>query len=143
MPISKFQPVVLCLAGGIAIAIGSLIWFSPVDFYAANQIDIGHNVNLLSEIRAPASALFVSGLLMILGAFIPRLTFTATMLATMIYLSYGLSRLVSMMIDGVPVLSLVWSGGIEMLVGLASLLCLCLSGSSSEATQKSSPEIHV
>ncbi|MEM0979722.1 MAG: DUF4345 domain-containing protein [Cyanobacteria bacterium P01_H01_bin.58] len=120
---SKFVQVLLCLTGGIAIAIGGLILLSPADFYAMNHIDIGRNVNLLSEIRAPAGALFTSGVVMILGAFVPQLTFTSLVLATLIYLSYGLSRLAGMFIDGLPVASLIWSGGIEIGLGV---LCLCM-----------------
>ncbi|MDA0267357.1 MAG: DUF4345 domain-containing protein [Cyanobacteria bacterium] len=97
---SKFLQVVLCLAGGIAAVIGALILTSPVAFYATNHIDLGNNASLLSEIRAPAGALFAYGLLIVTGAFVPQLTFTATLLATLLYLSYGFSRLVGMAIDG-------------------------------------------
>lgn len=124
MQSTKFLQVVLCLAGGLAIAIGGLILRSPADFYALNQIDLGNNASLLSEIRAPAGFLFASGLLIVLGAFVAQLTFTATFLATLLYLSYGLSRLAGMALDGIPVPSLVWSDGIELLVGLLCLVCL-------------------
>ena len=124
MQSSKFLQVVLCLTGGIAIAIGGLILRSPAEFYALNQIDIGGNVNLLSEIRAPAGALFSSGVLIFIGAFVSQLTFTSIVLATLVYLSYGLSRLLGMAIDGIPVASLVWSDGIEIVLGLSCLFCL-------------------
>ena len=121
---SRFSQVMLCLSGGIAIAIGGLVLYSPADFYAINHIDLGGNLNLLSEVRAPAGALFTSGLLMILGAFIPALTFTSTILATLIYLSYGFSRVLGMIVDGVPSSSLVWSAGIEVILGMVCLICL-------------------
>lgn len=124
MQLSNSSRVVLCLAGSVAIAIGGLILRSPTEFYAMNQIDLGNNVNLLSEIRAPAGALVASGFLMVLGAFISSLTFTATVLAALLYLAYGFSRLLGMVIDGIPASSLVWSGGIEIALGLLCLLCL-------------------
>lgn len=124
MLVSNYSRVLLCLAGGIAIAIGGLVLYSPADFYALNHIDLGGNVNLLSEVRAPAGALFASGLVMLIGAFVASLTFTSTILATLVYLSYGCSRLAGMAIDGVPSSSLVWSAGIEIGLGLFCLLYL-------------------
>lgn len=124
MRVSHFSRILLCLTGGIAIAIGGLVLYSPSDFYALNHIDLGGNINLLSEIRAPAGALFASGLVMLLGVFMTSLTFTSTILATLIYLSYGCSRFAGMAIDGIPSSSLVWSAGIELGLGLLCLLCL-------------------
>ncbi|MGD1906088.1 MAG: DUF4345 domain-containing protein [Leptolyngbyaceae cyanobacterium] len=121
---SKFLRVVLCVAGGIAAVIGALILSSPAAFYATNHIDLGNNASLLSEIRAPAGALFVYGLLIVTGAFVSQLTFTATLLATLLYLSYGFSRLAGMAIDGLPALSLVGSDAIEIGLGLLCLFCL-------------------
>ncbi|MEM9805624.1 MAG: DUF4345 domain-containing protein [Cyanobacteria bacterium P01_D01_bin.56] len=124
---SKFLQIVLCLAGGIAVLIGASILRSPATFYALNHIDLGGNTNLLSEVRAPAGFLFTSGLLIATGAFVAQLTFTSTLLATLLYLSYGLSRLVGMVIDGIPGNSLVRADGIEIGLGLLCLLCLCIA----------------
>ena len=68
---SKFPKIVLCISGLIAIAIGGIIQISPVDFYAGNNIDLGGNVNLLSEIRASSGALLAYGLLIFTGVFVP------------------------------------------------------------------------
>lgn len=124
----RVLPVILCLAGGIAIAIGTLILRSPAAFYASNHIDIAGNINLLSEIRAPAGFLLTSGLVITAGAFVAPLTFTSTLLATLLYLSYGLSRLMGMAIDGVPVESLVQADEIELGLGLICLICLWIHG---------------
>lgn len=124
MQTSKFLQVVLCLAGGVSAVIGALILTSPAAFYATNHIVLGNDASLLSEIRAPAGALFIYGLLIVLGAFVSQLTFTATLLATLLYLSYGFSRLVGMAIDGLPVLSLVGSDAIEIGLGFLCLFCL-------------------
>jgi hypothetical protein len=123
MQASKFLQVVLCLVGGIAAVIGALILTSPAAFYATNHIDLGNNASLLSEIRAPAGALFAYGLLIVIGAFVSQLTFTATLLATLLYLSYGFSRLAGMAIDGIPVQSLIWADAIEIGLGLLCLFC--------------------
>ena len=129
---SKFPKIVLCIAGLIAprkadleeIAVGGMIQISPVGFYATNNIDIGGNVNLLSEIRASSGSLLAYGVLIFTGAFVSQLTFTSMVLATLLFLSYGLSRFASMVIDGMPVDSLIGAGVVEVLVGLSCLFCL-------------------
>ncbi len=121
---SKFPKIVLCISGLIASAIGGMIQISPVDFYAGNNIDIGGNVNLLSEIRASSGALLAYGVLIFTGAFVSQLTFTSMVLATLLFLSYGLSRFASMVVDGMPVNSLIEAGIVEVLVGLFCLFCL-------------------
>jgi len=121
---SKFPKIVLCISCLIAIAIGGMIQISPVDFYAANNIDLGGNVNLLSEIRASSGALLAYGVLIFTGAFVSQLSFTSMVLATLLFLSYGLSRFASMVLDGMPVNSLIGAGIVEVLVGIFCLFCL-------------------
>ena len=121
---SKFPKIVLCVSGLIAITVGGMIQLSPVDFYAANNIDIGGNVNLLNEIRASSGALLAYGALIFTGAFVSQLTFVSMVLSTLLFLSYGLSRFTSMVVDGMPVNSLVGAGIVEVLVGLFCLFCL-------------------
>ncbi|AFY36892.1 hypothetical protein Lepto7376_0459 [[Leptolyngbya] sp. PCC 7376] len=116
--------LVLAIDALVAIAVGAMIQLSPADFYAMNHIDIGENLNLLSEIRAPAMALLSYGILILAGIFISRLTFTATLLASTFYLSYGVARIVSIGLDGWPSESLITAAVIEIVLGLASLFCL-------------------
>ncbi|MEM9539444.1 MAG: DUF4345 domain-containing protein [Cyanobacteria bacterium P01_E01_bin.42] len=121
---SIFLKIVLCISGLVAIAIAGSILLSPTDFYAVNHINLGGNLNLLSEIRAPAGALLSFGILMLTGAFISRLAFTSILISTLLYLAYGLSRFAGMLIDGLPVDTLIWSAVIEVILGLFSLFCL-------------------
>ena len=116
--------IILGICGLVAMAIATKILFSPECFYAANHINLHHNVNLLSEIRAPATALFVYGLVIFLGVFITQLTLTSTLLSTLLYFSYGIGRILSMVLDGQPIDNLVVAAGIEILLGIVSLVCL-------------------
>ncbi len=134
---SPFQTAVLCISGLVAIAISSMILTSPVDFYAANHIAINGDINLLSEIRAPATALFAIGILMLTGAFMSQLTFTATILSTVVYLSYGLSRVASMVIDGIPTHSLIWASVVEVILGMCGFILLMAL---SKSRSRRSPE---
>jgi hypothetical protein len=124
MIITKALKVTLIASGFIGVYIGVEILFSPISFYATSGIDLGGNVSLLNEIRASGGALLLSSVLIIIGAFVPRLTFTSIMLATLLYLSYGLSRILSMVIDGRPVEILMYVAVLEIAIGLACAFML-------------------
>ncbi len=86
--------------------------------------NLGDNINLLSEIRGPGGALLVAGILIILGAFTSSLTITSLILSSLFYLSYGFSRVLSMMIDGIPNESLVIATILEIIIGFLSIVML-------------------
>jgi len=121
---SKMLKTILIISGLIASGIGAAILFSPVAFYAAYGIELGGNFSLLNEIRAPGGALLASGILIISGAFVDRLAFTAVVVSTLLYLSYGLSRVMSIAIDGMPTEGLVQAAVLEIITGLACIFAL-------------------
>lgn len=115
----------LLLASGlIAAGIAATILFAPGAFYAGYGIDIGANVSLVNELKAPAGVLFLAGLLMIAGVFKSELTISSLATAAAVYLSYGLSRILSMAIDGVPHSGLVSAAAIEIAIGAICLVDL-------------------
>ncbi|MCJ8290416.1 MAG: DUF4345 domain-containing protein [Crocinitomicaceae bacterium] len=116
--------VLLVVSGLTGIIIGSGLLFAPVSFEASAGIDLGTNINLLSEVRAPGGALLVAGVLILLGAFMTKLAYTSVLLSSLIYLSYGFSRVFSMIVDGVPSESLVTATIVEIVVGGLSFLVL-------------------
>ncbi|MDH5446597.1 MAG: DUF4345 domain-containing protein [Gammaproteobacteria bacterium] len=119
----NFHRVILFGSGLIAAGFGAVILFSPTALYASSGIEMVWNVSLLNEIRAAGGGLLGCGLFIMAGTFISRFTYTATIIAVLMYLSYGLSRLFSMSVDGMPVESLVMAMGMELLIGL---LCIYL-----------------
>ena len=114
----------LLISGSIAVGIGAGILFAPEAFYAANNIQLAHDINLLSEIRAPGGALLACGVLIISGSFVPWLAFSATLVSSLMYISYGLSRILAMAIDGIPAQSLIIVCVLEMAIGLFNLCML-------------------
>ena len=116
--------VVLLIAGMVAIGIAATILFAPDGFYAAYGIELAGNRNLTNELKAPAGMLFVAGLVMLAGVFRAQLTTVSLLAATAIYLSYGLSRLLSIAVDGVPHNALVSAAIFEIAVGGVCLLVL-------------------
>lgn len=116
----------LFLSGTLLIMIGTLIIFSPVDFYAANNIELGADVSLLNELKAPAGLLLVAGLFMIFAMVRGQQADMALGLASLIYLSYAVSRSLSMSFDGMPAAGLVQATALEGVLGLACLVILML-----------------
>jgi hypothetical protein len=118
------QRVFLLLAGLIALLIGAVILLAPVALHATTGSDLTGQISLLSEIRAPGGLLLVCGALILAGAFVSRLTFAATLVATLAYLSYGLSRFLSLTLDGVPAPALVLAMIAELVLGAIGLVFL-------------------
>jgi hypothetical protein len=121
---SKILRTILLISGLIATGIGGAIVFTPVAFFSTNGIDLAGNISLLSEIRAPGGTLFASGILIMLGAFVAKLTFTTIVISIIIYFSYGLSRILSMVIDGLPAEGLVMATFVEIIIGLVSIFAI-------------------
>lgn len=121
---SKALKTILIISGLIASAIGAAILFTPVAFYATYDIELGGNLSLLNEIRASGGALLASGILIISGAFVEKLAFTAIVVSTLLYLSYGLSRIISIAIDGMPEAGITQAALFEILTGLACVVVL-------------------
>ncbi len=114
----------LILAGLIGIGIGGAILFEPVAFHATSGITVPASESLLSELRAAGGALFAIGFVVVLGAFVSRLTFTALTFATVLYLSYGASRVMGMLLDGLPSSTLIAVTVFELGVGLLCTIAL-------------------
>ena len=115
---SKAVNVVLFISGLIAAIIGGAILFKPVIFYASNGIDLDNNINLLNEIRASGGALLAAGLLILSGCFVSNLRYTAIVVSTLLYLAYGVSRVLSFTVDGIPSEGLILATGLEIFLGV-------------------------
>ena len=121
---SAILKVVLLVSGLIAIGIAGAILFAPEAFYATYGIELGSDASLANELKAPSGALLAAGLLILAGVFKSEFAFASTATASAIYLSYGLSRLSSMAIDGLPNDALVGAASFELIIGAVCLLAL-------------------
>ncbi len=122
---SSYGTGALLLASGlIAAGIAAMILLAPNAFYGSYGIDLGANVSLANELKAPAGALLLAGLLMMAGVFKSDFIIPSLATAAAVYLSYGLSRVLSMAIDGVPHSGLVSAAAIEVAIGAISLVDL-------------------
>lgn len=117
MNAARTPQAILTVAGLVLAAVGGALLFAPEAMHGSNGVELGGNASLLSDVRAPGGALLVLGAIVVAGAFVPRLTLPAAMIATAVYLAYGLSRLMSMALDGMPAPGLVLATGLEIALG--------------------------
>ncbi len=113
-------PLRLLLGTGtlVALVLALAILFAPAAFYAGYGIAIGSDLALLSELKAPAGAVLLAALIMLAGLFRPTWLGHALLAGTMLYLGFGLGRLVAL-IDGPPPVALLSATAIELAFGLA------------------------
>jgi len=121
---SYMQIAVLAISGLIAICFGGAILFVPELFYATYAMDLANDTSWLNETRASGGALLGIGLLIALGSIFSKLEFTSIIVSSAVYLSYGLSRLLSMAIDGAPGNGLVVAATFELCLGAMCLFIL-------------------
>ena len=114
----------LLVSGLVAVGIAGTILLAPEVFYAGYGIQVGGNATLVNELKAPAGVLLAAGLLMFAGVFRTEYIRVSLTTAAVVYLSYGLARLLSMAMDGMPNSGLVSAAGIELGIGAACLLAL-------------------
>lgn len=114
----------LIVAGLVSAVLGTMIAVAPVAFYGGYGIDPGGDVSLLNELRSHGLSLLVAGLFMATGAILTRFVFPAILVATALYLSYGVSRVIAVALDGMPSTGLLLAGAAELGIGLVGLVLL-------------------
>ncbi|MEM6256395.1 MAG: DUF4345 domain-containing protein [Cyanobacteria bacterium P01_D01_bin.156] len=121
----SLTPLFLFASGLLLLVIGGTILLVPHAFYASDGIMLGNDPSLLSEIRAPGGLLTGSAVLILIGTFRHGLRSLALTLTTLVYGSFGLSRLLSLTLDGIPSNNLMTATAIELTVATISLIILC------------------
>lgn len=104
--------------------VGIATLFAPDFLHATSGITLDSSASLLNETRAPGGAILALSILILSGAFVYRLTLTALLISTILFLSYGMSRLYSMAVDGLPDKELMQVCVFEILIGLLCLFVL-------------------
>ncbi len=115
---SKALNAFLIISGLLLTLIGGATLFAPETVKAASGVDLAGNISVLNDIRASAALILSMALLVIMGAFVKRLTFTSSLVAFLLFLSLGLGRLISILADGMPVDGMVKATGLEFILGI-------------------------
>lgn len=113
----------LIISGLLLTFIGGATLALPVTMKAGAGIDIANNISVINDTRA-ASALFLSiALITLIGAFSKKLSYTASLISSIMFLSVGTGRFISILIDGLPVDGLVKATGLEFVLGIIGAIC--------------------
>jgi hypothetical protein len=118
---SKVLKGILILLGLLLTVIGSWRLFDPIAFFENSGIVLNNDVGLLSEARATGGAVVASGLVVILGAFSQRLSYTSTISAIVIFLGFGVARLIGFGLDGNPGQGVIQGLIIEFVLGMLAV----------------------
>ena len=126
MKFTTIHKTYLSITGLLLLGIGGSTLLFPEMIKAASGIDLGNNINLLNETRASAALLLVAALLTLSGVVNRYLTQTATIIAPLSFLAIGLGRLLSILLDGMPVDSLVKATALEFILGILGIVLLSI-----------------
>lgn len=118
-------PLSLAVSGLIAVGVGLSILIVPHAFYASSGIILGDDATMLNEVRAAGGPVFAVGLFALTSLFRTQWAGAALATSATLYLAYGLSRSISLVLDGLPSTGMLQVIGLEYAVGL---LCLYVLG---------------
>ncbi|MFD2568720.1 DUF4345 domain-containing protein [Pseudotenacibaculum haliotis] len=119
---SKALKIFLIVSGLLLTFIGGATLLMPVEMKAGAGIDIAGNINVLNDTRASSTLLLAFALLIILGAFVKKLTYTSSLTSFLLFLSIGTGRAISILLDGTPVDGLVKATGLEFVLGIIGII---------------------
>lgn len=117
---------VLAGSGALLAYIGGNLVFAPKAFVQNSGISVEQDPSLISELTAPSGLLIIAGAFMIRGAIKQSSIRPALLIGAIVYGSYGIGRLISIALHGVPSEPLVAAAIIE-LAAAAMLIVLHLN----------------
>lgn len=116
----------LIVSGLLLTFIGGSTLVAPVEMKAGAGIDIAGNINVLNDVRAFSALILTFALTILLGVFNKKLTYTSTLISSLLFLSLGIGRLLSILLDGMPVDGLVKATGLEFILGIVGIIFFAL-----------------
>ena len=99
---SKVLKGILIILGLNLVVLGSWRVIDPIAFSKFSGMILSADAGLLSEARGAGGAIVGFGLLIMLGAFKRKLAYTSTIVAVIVYLGYGIARVIGLVVDGNP-----------------------------------------
>ncbi len=117
--------VILSLSGLMLFFVGAMRLRNPIKTYLKNSgIELDNDVNLLNEMRGVSSVMLFGGVIVLLGTIIPALTVSSLILASLIFLGFGIGRSISVRLDGKPNKLIIQGLIFEVVLGAANVSCL-------------------
>lgn len=111
---------VLAGSGTLLGLIGGALLFAPKAFLEMSHVFVKRDASLMSELSAPSGILLIACAVMILGTIRIKHADLALLVGAIVYGGYGMGRLISIGLHGVPSESLLTATIIEL--GVAATL---------------------
>jgi hypothetical protein len=121
---SKVLKGILIVLGLVLTIIGLWRLFDPIAFFENSGLVLSNEAGLLSEARATGGAVVGFGIVVLLGAFNKRLSYTSTITALVVFLGFGIARLIGFSLDGNPGEGVIQGIIIEFVLGLLAVFAL-------------------
>lgn len=112
------ERVILGITALIVVIIGLGGLIAPSVFYTSYEIRVTGE-NLSNELRAVGAALTLLGLAVAAGAIWRTWSFSAALIGALVGIGFAVGRVVSLLVDGIPVASIVGAGAVEAVFGVA------------------------
>ena len=117
--------VVLSLSALLLTFVGVSRLFNPVQTYWKNSgIKLENDASLLNEMRAVSAVMLLGGIIIALGTFVGKMSFTSHVVACLIFIGFLMGRLVSLKMDGKPSKQISQGIVFELILGLANVFCV-------------------
>ena len=116
---------VLSLSALMLVFVGGMRLSNPIKTYLKNSgIKLENDASLLNEMRGVSAVILCAGIIILLGTFIGKLTFTSHFIASLIFVGFAIGRLISLKADGKPSKQITQGILFELVLGAANIFCL-------------------
>lgn len=123
------KKVALSLTALTSFVIGSLLVFAPDVLFGLNGIFLDPSAAMMSEVRSPGVLILLVGFVAVVGLVKPDFERPALLVSASLLLAYGIGRLISLPLDGLPPASLQMAAAVELGLGSwCAMLALPRSG---------------
>lgn len=108
--------ILLVGSGAMLSLIGGALMLNPKLFLTMNEAIVEYEPSLMSEVTAPTGLMVITGAYMMLGAAKLRYANLGLLIGGIVYGSYGISRLISQKLHGMPSDQLIVATEIELFI---------------------------
>jgi len=117
--------VVLSLSALMLVFVGVMRLSNPIKTYLKNSgIRLENDASLLNEMRGVSAVMLSAGIIIALGIFMEKLSFTSYVIAALIFIGFAIGRLISLKADGKPSKQITQGILFELVLGAANVFCL-------------------
>lgn len=117
--------VILSLSALMLVFVGVMRLSNPIKTYLKSSgIKLENDPSLLNEMRGVSAVMLSAGIIIALGIFIEKLTFTSHIIASLIFVGFAIGRLISLKVDGKPNKQISQGILFELVLGAANVFCL-------------------